>query len=212
MTSPDTSESPSTGTTSPPLFSLPEYELAGWRFFHKTVNALMRSKDPLLRQFEMVEVEELPASRVSLNEASVDVPPFPVRSLFTVQIDDAIRGEFDSLYIALDDAAHSALASLMPQFFSSLTEVMEATGQTVDATETGFTPEKLIEVLDKVEWSFNDDGTPNLPTLVMSPQAHAKTLEIWEREWTKEHDAQLAALTERKREAYFARRRNRRLS
>lgn len=211
MTSPGNSESPGTATASPPLFSLPEYETAGWKFFRSAMNALMRSKDPLLGQIEMVEVEELPTSRVSFNKASVDVAPYPVQSMFTVQLDDAIRGDFDSLYVALDEAANSALASLMPQFFSSLSQIMEATGQTVAATETGFTPEKLLEVLDKVEWSFNDDGTPNLPTVYAPPRAYQRMMDMLSREWTQECDAQLAALKERKREAYFARRRNRRL-
>jgi hypothetical protein len=211
MSPSNASESPNTRATSPPLFSLPEYEAAGWRFFNKALLALMRSKDAFFAQVAGPEVAELPMSRVAVGDLTIDSEPFDVQAEFALSMDDAIKGEYGSFYVALDEAAQSALASLIPQIFQQLSRVIDATGQTIDAAGERLTPEVFLDLLDVPQWSFNDDGTHNMQLVL--PQSLAERVRVMmEEEWTSEHQAKLDALVERKRKEHLARRRNRRLS
>jgi len=140
MSPSNASGSPGTRATSPPLFSLPEYDAAGWRFFNKALLALMRSKDAFFAQVAGPEVAELPMSRVAVGDLTIDSEPFDVQAEFTLSMDDAIKGEYGPFCVALDEAAQSGLASLIPQIFQQLSRATETTVQTIDASGARSTP------------------------------------------------------------------------
>ena len=193
--------------TVPPLFSLPEYETAGLKFFSAAMIALMRSKDPLFNMISANAVEELPATRVNVGDQVVDAQPFDVQSMFRMNHGDILAGSFDSLYKALDEAAQGSLASVMPQMFQHLSQVTDATGHTINAEGQPLTVDLFLEMIDQTEWSFNEDGSHNM-SIATSPQGVSRLQSL---EWTEEQTQRMNDIISRKREVFFARRRSRRL-
>ncbi len=195
----------------PTPFQVPEYDKAGREFFRRAVNEQMAAKDALFGMIAREEVEELPRNRVALaSDELVETAPMTMESAFTLSREATIAGDLSDVSNAIDAAAESGLSSLMPQFFRNLAAVLDAAGQTVDAAGAPFSHDLLLDAIEGVEITFNDDGTPNMPTMFINP-GMVKELEALPPA-TPEQDARFEAIMIRKREDFFARKRSRRLS
>jgi len=200
------------GTTdgSEPLFVLPEYESAGRRFFVDAMHALMRARDPVLGMMHFEMVDSLSMNRVTIaSDQVIDTATLTVEASFALSRSDTIAGRLDTFYVALSDAAESGLASMMPQFFSNVSDICDAAGQTVVAGEHEMNLDLLREAMESIEITFNDDGSPNLPTLVVHPTVAERLAELPPP--TAEQERRFDEMMERKRREFFDRRRTRRL-
>jgi hypothetical protein len=115
------------------------------------------------------------------------------------------------LMASLDEAAEHHHEQLSKFFFSSMDTLTAATGMQVDASGKRFF-EYMYEMFDKVELSFEADGSisPGF-AFVVSPETY-ETMQRHEAEMTDDERQRLDELIDRKRREYFARRRSRRLS
>lgn len=83
--------------------------------------------------------------------------------------------EWDSItmedVIAKVDAAAEEMGSQMARhFFDEISKSVEEVGNVIDAKGGPFTVEMCLELLEKVELEFYEDGTPHELTLVCSPK------------------------------------------
>ena len=192
------------------MFLVPEYEQAGREFFARAVQALMRSKDPVLGMSKFETVQELPQGRITTADGqTVDTAPLAFESQFSLSVHDMLAGRFDDLYVAINDAAESGLTSLMPQLFAQLGEVLDATGQAIDAGGQPLSQDHLLDLIQRVDIEFNDDGSPNMPTLVMHPDMAERLRQLPPA--TPEQAQRFKDIIDQKRTEYLARRRTRRL-
>lgn len=192
------------------LFDLPEYERAGREFFGEAMEALMQSKSSVFGMIRTEKVDSLPRNRVALaSDQVVETAPITMESGFTLSRSATIAGDFDDLLAALDTAAESGLASLMPQFFANLGEICDAAGQTVDAGGRPLDHDLLLEAIEGVEITFDDEGNAQMPTLVVHPEMADKIAALPPP--TPEQDQRFAEMMQRKKEEFFARRRTRQL-
>jgi hypothetical protein len=122
--------------------------------------------------------------------------------------DDLLSGRSDALLLQLDAAGNELGEKMMGQFVKSLGAVTESTGNKVDAGGKKFSFELLVEMLEKIEWSLDDDDELVMPSIVMHPN-QMKNLPS---EATPEQEAIMDDLKRRKREELLAQRRSRRLS
>jgi hypothetical protein len=194
----------------PGLFALPEYDRAFTEFLHEAIHAVARARDPILSQIRVEEVQTIGTSRISGEEQTVDLPPIPAAIELSFEADDLIHGRVPGILAVIDDAADQHLRQVMPGFFESIARITDATGNKVDAGGRPFSPELLLEALEKIEWSFDEDGEPIMPTLVMSPDMADTVSKL--PPLTPEQEQAFAELKERKRAEYRARRRHRKLS
>ena len=193
-----------------PLFALPEYERAGREFFGDAVEALMQSKDAIFGMIRSERVDSLPRNRVGLaSDRVLETAPMTIESSFALSKSATINGDLDDLLAALDTAAESGLASLMPQFFANLGDICDAAGQTVDASGRPFDHDLLLEALEGVEIAFNADGRPQMPTLVLHPDMADRLAALPPA--TPDQDRRFAEMMQRKKDEFFARRRSRQL-
>ena len=197
-------------TQLPKLFELPEYDQAFTDFFREAADAVARALDPLLSQIRVQEVEHVGTSRVSGEERTVELPPVEAKLELSFEAEDLIEGRVSGILAVIHDAADQHVRQVMPHIFESIGRITDATGNKIDAGGRPFSPELLLEALEKIEWSFDEDGEPIMPTLVMSPDMAEKVSQL--PPLTPEQEQAFADLKERKRAEYRARRRHRKLS
>ena len=149
------------------IFDLSEYRGAFGIFFHGAVNALMRAKDPVLREIKTETKEHLPIHRVTATTGeTVECETIKSEMSFTLHLPDIVNSNVEALILNLDDAADQGLKSLMPQVFAYLSRVCAATGNVVDGKGQPISFDHVLDVLDKIQIDFDIAGNPEMPTMV----------------------------------------------
>ena len=189
---------------------LPEYESAFEAFFQESMNSLIRCNNEFLFQIAETEKREKVGNiRTALEGGSyIDKEPAEIQSTFTLSYETIFKTDIEGFIQEIDSTATSAINPLMKQIFELLTEVSEETGQVIDAKGEAFSYDLIIEAIQKMEISFEEDGTPIMPSLVASPNMK-KMLE--ENPASEEQRAKLDEIIELKKGEYFAKKRSRKL-
>lgn len=98
----------------------------------------------------------------------------------------------------------------MSHFYSYLDRICAAAGTSVDAKGQPVSYDLILRMLDSIDIDFDQNGNPEMPTLVMHP-----TMAEQIRRLPQPTEAQLKALgdlIDRKRQEHSARQRRRKLS
>jgi hypothetical protein len=195
----------------PVLFEVFEYDLAFAEFVHTTIHELMTRKDPLLSRIKAVPVTQLPTVRNTMESGEVvETEPIKMAMPFSVDLTDAIKGNFENLAATLDNAAEEGLKTLMPRFFEDVGRLSQAAGTATDAGGQPISRELIRKGLENVEIDFDEDGNPIMPTMWVNPEMAEQI-----RRLPPETEAETRAfqeLIERKRREFNDRRRHRKLS
>jgi hypothetical protein len=93
---------------------------------------------------------------------------------------------------------------MMKGLFDHLDELLDGTENSIDGAGRDFA-DVLIEVLETIEMSFDDEGKPQM-TIVMHPDQAKK---LREKLPTPEQEAKINEVIDRRREEWFAARRRR---
>lgn len=190
-------------------FQLPEYDGAFARFLYTTANELARAQHPLLAQIRTETTESGASSVVDARDhEQLDLPSELVGFEMKWDRDDMVASNFDVLILGLDAASNELGEGLMSMVLKTVSAVTQSTGNVVDAGGKKFSFELLVETLEKIEWSLDDDDELVMPSIVMHPDQMKKLPS----EATPEEQAILDDLHRRKREELLAKRRSRRLS
>lgn len=115
--------------------------------------------------------------------------------------------DLDAIASGLYEMAEQHLNHFAKHFFERMSMMVEKGGTTFDARGRPFTFDLMLEVLEAMPVTFDEDGKANL-TLVVAPetfQAAAKSRP------TPEQQARFDAILAKKKETYDASRRTRRL-
>lgn len=126
----------------------------------------------------------------------------------SVDVDSAIAGDFEDLETVVAGIAYQQLEQTMRAYFALVMDVTQQTGNVVDAH--GDAAEALLAMLEKMDIAFDDDGKPAIQ-MVVSP-ADADRVSAQLAAFTPDQHRRFAEIIIRKREAYRASRRRRRLS
>ena len=177
------------------LFALPEYDRAFAAFVHESVRELARARDPLLAQMKFAPTSGPLGSSIRDREGEeVEIPPGEVSYEIGASWAAIAAGDFDALYIALDEAAESLAKSLVGLWVGTMERITDATGNVVDAGGQ-FTFEVLYEALEGLEYTLDENDELVMPTLVMHPDDAKQLQELGPP--TDEQNQKLAALRER---------------
>lgn len=192
------------------LLALPEYHQATAQFMISAVRALMHCKDPVLRQIRNRAVEHVPISRVTMPSGEVvESAPIVNRMEFGINMGDAIQGKPESLAASLDEASEAGLRNTMPKLFEYVERVGEASGNTINANGQPLSYDLIIQMLETMDMSFDEDGNSNA-MLIVHPTMAEKIGKLPPP--TEEQSKAWAKMIERKRREYNESRPSRRLS
>jgi hypothetical protein len=157
---------------------------------------------------ERVPVESPPDVTIQLpGKADMAVQPFQTRVAGDVKITPMIAGEFADLDAVVSEIADQRLEQTMRAYFAMVNDVTQWTGNVVDAH--GDATEGLLAALEKQDIHFDRDGNPEL-MMVVSP-ADADRIRAQLEGATLDQQRRFNEIISRKREAYRASRRRRRL-
>lgn len=186
--------------------SYPEYDSAGFRFMSTCIRELMQAQGGVYSLVSKESVEHIPTYSVQLPDGQfVDSPPNDLSFLITLDNVDIIDGRFDNFIAELNKVAVEQEAEVSKPILADISEVTERSGNVVQGE---LTFERLIEAIEAVETSFDEDGQHNL-SLVVSPAMAEKLREMGPP--TPDQQAQLNGVLARKKAEWDARRRNRTL-
>jgi hypothetical protein len=202
---------PTIGKTKSEPFSLPEYEVAQFRFIHAAVGKLMKAKDSLYASIpEAPPWEALPITQNTMPSGEVvEHEPLMIESRIIIKFDDVRSCNLDALSEQVDSMAEERLSIVMPHFFSVIGKTSEAAGTGTDARGKPFSFDSFLEGLEKVEIRFDREGQPILPTLVVHPLMAQQIASLPPP--TEEQQRAYDDLISRKRGEFNARRRYRKL-
>jgi len=189
-------------------FELPEYDQAFTKFLYTSANALARAQNPLLADIPEETTESGGSSVVDTRaDELLDLPSEQVGFEIGWEQDDVLQGNFEALLLQLDSASGELGQKLMEMLIKTLGAVTDSTENVVDAEGSPPTFELIYEMLDKIEYSLDDDDELQMPSLLMHPDMVKKLPTP-----TPDQDAAIKELKQRKREELLAKRRRRRLS
>jgi hypothetical protein len=193
------------------LFDLSEYDTAFARFIRKAIDELMIRKSPLLSRIKTVPSSSIPISRNTMPSGEVvENPPVKMALPFPVDFASAVAGELATITANIDTAAEEGLNTLMPQFYDYVGRLCKAAGTATDANGEKLSHGLILRSLENVEVDFDENGQPDMPTLVMSP-AMMDAIKALPPP-TAEETTAWNAMIDRKRREFNARRRHRQLS
>jgi hypothetical protein len=124
----------------------------------------------------------------------------------TLDLESVRNGDFEHLTCELDSAADDLGKGLVELFVQTVDKVTDFTGNTI-VSEGGLTFDSFVEMLDRIEWSLDEDDELVKPSLMVHPDT-AKKLP----QGTPEQLQIIRDLEHRKHQELLARRRRRRLS
>lgn len=192
-------------------FALPEYDSAFSVFFGETVQTLARVRSPILSQMQTVKVTGSVGTRVRDREGmDVELEPKTTSTEITSDLNAVRDGDYEKLYTELDAAADAMAEQLVGFLVDGLNKITAATGNTVDAGGKPFDHDFMYELLEKMEFSLDENDELVMPTMFMHPDQAKKLGELPPP--TEEQARKLEELKARKKEEALARRRSRRLS
>lgn len=200
-----------TQATHQALFALPEYEYAQFKFVHEAVRHLMEAKDELWASIpKAAPAEAIPITQNTMPSGEVvRSEPVMLEAKFVFTYEDLRSCNTEELAAQLDKAADQSLSVVMPHLFDIIGRTSQAAGTASDAGGKPFSFELFLAGLEKIDISFDEQGKPELPTLVVGPEL-AKQITAMP-PLTPEQQKAMDDLIERKRKQYNARRRDRKL-
>ena len=195
----------------PKPFSLPEYARAQVKFVYEGVRRLMEAKDEVWASLRKITpTEAVPVTQNTMpGGAVVQNEPVTAKAEFIFKYEDIRSCDTAALAAQMDSAADQQLSVVMPHFFEVIQRTSEAAGTAMDAGGRPFSYELMLEMLAKIDFDFNDQGNPDLPTLIVGPE-QAKKMQAMPPP-TPEQRRAFADLIEKKRSEHHARRRHRKL-
>jgi len=185
-----------------------EYETATMAWLERTVQFLMLARDPLYAQLRSEHVDGPAATTISFSgRQEFVVEPTRITVTGAVIVGPAVEGDLGDLAAEASAIADQRLEQTMRAYFAMVMGVTQRTGNVVDAH--GDAAEGLLAMLEKMDVAFDEDGTPALQ-MVVSP-ADAERVRAQLAAFTPEQQRRFSDIITRKREAYRASRRRRRL-
>ncbi len=188
--------------------NIPEYESAALRFIAEVMRGLLNI-DSLFSGIEWsTSVHRGPIRNVP-GDTPLDQSMFTVSGESSLSWDSIHNGKIDDYTHFLVDISESQRKSLARHFFKNIAEITDATGRSINAKGQPLTVDLILDLLEKVEFGFDDDGNPQYPTLVLPPAAIERLKKL---NFTPEQEQRRKQIIEEKRARFNASKRTRRLS
>lgn len=183
----------------------PSYEEAIAEFVDDIVGGLAKADD-FLSRFEFHFTERTGPLRVLHEGKSIDVKMSSMSATSSTSFEAVRNCDVQAITTSLYELAQARIGAISRSAFSAFDTVTESTGMTFDARGRPFSHDLLLEMLERIEVSFEGDGAPNL-ALVVPPGALNNLPEP-----TIEQRERFDQIMSEKRRAYDASKRHRRLS
>jgi len=190
------------------MVNLSEYDEGFLKFIGHAIHQLAKEKDPVLK---MIRSESVPTIGPMLSPCGQDLmpsEPFEVKTNFSLSREAILSSNLGAVVVAINSSAEQEVKIIAPKLFETFEKGCDASGQSFDYGGKPFTVDDLLDVIEHIEYDFDEDGKPSEKMLVMGPKLAEKFSNI---EWTTAQIARHEQIMDQKRRAYFAQKRSRRI-
>lgn len=173
----------------------------------------VRNSDPFLKEIRQKVQHEGDRIKMKTYDGFNDEIEYKtLASEFKINVEEIIKEGTNAFIKHIDKLAEDILGQQAQIVFKKLNEITSKTGNTVDAQNSSFTKEKVLEALDKIEMEFDSEGKPANLTIVMHPDLWNKIKDqvpSWEQDsdFVKKRNE----IYEKKRREWLDRENNRKL-
>lgn len=184
-----------------------KYEIEGKiieKYFRHLAN-----EDIVLREIKSFRVLHGGGFRYEKDEKELHSPIHKVATEVVYKYDEIINFDLESFCNRLYDMAIDRIGQLQRMMYEGIKETTELSGNTIDARGSKFNPDFLLEMLEKIEISFDENGEPNLPQLHVAPETFKQIKNL---DYTPEHKKRQNEIIEKKKKLWYAKKRYRKLS
>ncbi len=126
----------------------------------------------------------------------------------TINLEDLKQKGLRAIFDCFENAAKDLADQKVKLILSRLDEICEKSGQTYDAKGKPFSYDLLLDTLETIEFDFDEDGNPKLPTFLVGSVMHSKIQNL---EVTPKEEERLNEIIEKKRHEWRSRESNRKL-
>jgi hypothetical protein len=134
------------------------------------------------------------------------------QSAFRISDEDIIEKGVEGLVEIADNIGSDMKSKVGKKVISDFNKITAKTGNVVDAKGKELSQDMLLEVINKMELSFDDAGNPHMPTMFVNPEVAEKIkdkIPEWEKD--EEHKKKFDDLIKKKRDEWNDRESNRKL-
>ena len=132
-------------------------------------------KDPLLSQVKEVPVFEGEGLAIQREDGTIDRTNFKkIESPITINKNEIIEKGINAYIDNVIPLARGIINQQKAYMFSEISRVTEEVGNVVNAQGQPFTFDLFIQLVRKIEISFDDNDKPIMPTLTVSPDIGKK--------------------------------------
>jgi hypothetical protein len=176
-------------------------------WLQRTIGFLMLARDPLYAQLRHERFNGIAEATIEVGGDPHLVKATLISVTGSVDIGPAIAGDIGDLHAEVSGIADQRLEQTMRAYFALVMEVTQRTGNAVDAR--GDAAEGFLGMLERMDIHFDEDGKPALQMVVSPDDAERVRAQL--AAFTPGQHRRFAEIISRKREAYRASRRRRRL-
>lgn len=132
------------------------------------------------------------------------------RIAFTIEItgEDIMNYNIDKFVESIYDFTSEQINNMHLMMLDTIKNITDFTGNVIDAQGKPFSFDLCLDMLEKLESRFDNEGNPILPSIIRG----SELLEIKDMKKTKEQEDRYNQIIDAKRKQYYAKKRNRRLS
>jgi hypothetical protein len=180
--------------------------------FNDTIQEEIR-KNPLLSLIKYRESHEGNSFEVTTLDGYVDKGSFKsISTEFNIPYEEMIEKGPDAYFSKVGKIVEDMVKESSKDLIQKMEQVTKRTGNIVGANSKPFSPELLLNAMEKLEIDFDEFGKPMFPTLIMSPELFEKIQkEIPKWESDPKYDKMMKDLTEKKRKEWIDRKNSRKL-
>src|SRR5260370_11575187 len=180
---------------------LSEYDAAAQHFISTGVRARMEAQGGVYSLVSKESMAQLPDYSLPLSDDdALRGRPIEASSVATIDYEDVIAGNFDSVLAAMDSIAVEMTGQITNGIMAHISEICERTGNVITG-ELSY--DVIADTLEHLNFSFDENGNHNI-SVVVSP-ACAERIRVRGKP-TAEQQTRLDEIIARKRDEWNARR------
>lgn len=135
-------------------------------------------KDPLLSSLRVRMINEgNTVVSSSVEGFSERIEYKEISAKFEIKNEEIIEKGPDAYFSRVKQIAKDMGKQQSQMFIKKMDEVVQRTGNIVNAKSRPLSPQLILEALEKIAIDFDEHGNPIFPTLVVSPQQYKKIKE-----------------------------------
>lgn len=189
-------------------FEISRYEQEYVRFVSQIINGFI-SLDPILGSIQRSSTAHRGPVRNVRGENLLDQQASAIQGEANLDVEVIRKTDIDEHTVFMNALVEKIIKSFGKSLFTGLDEIVGATGNSINAKGEQFSFDMFLDALEKMHVSFDDEGQPIMPTIVVPP---AIANQVAETKPTTEQEKRQAAILTQKKEEYDAQKRTRTLS